>query len=116
MLRQHGLGLIFFLASCFVLLEWLHQFPVLSGKAFVSDHLARADDWITDFDFGRRLRSGGFEVNGLYTERDVRSRGIRIPKILHQVRTYICAVAAMNRDRGSAHPTCDGFQNFADIS
>lgn len=86
MLRVQALGLVFFLASCFLCLEWLHQFPVLSGTAFVTDHLTRADDWKSGFDLGRRLRSGDFEVNGLFTARDVRSRGLQIPKILHQVR------------------------------
>ena len=85
MLGSHLLGLIFLVTGCFVFLEWIHQFPVLSGKAFESDHLSTADDWKADFDLGRRLRSGNFEVNGLFTAKDVSGRGQQIPRILHQV-------------------------------
>ena len=93
MLKLQGLALVFFLASCLVVLEWLHQFPVLTGTAFVGDHFARADSWRSELDFGRRLRSGGFELNGLYTAADVRSRGLKIPKILHQV----CEISAVRQ-------------------
>ena len=86
MLKPQGLGLGCLLATAFFLLEWLHQFPVLSGRAFASDHLdAETGDWKAEFDVGRRLRSGSFEVNGLVTDAEVHSRGLRIPRILHQV-------------------------------
>ncbi|KAK9817526.1 hypothetical protein WJX74_007528 [Apatococcus lobatus] len=87
MLKAQGIGLVFLLGTCFVLLEWLHQFPVLTGKAFTSDHVSAAERRKTDLEVGRlrRLRSGNFEVNGFFPVEDVRDRGSRIPKILHQI-------------------------------
>lgn len=85
MLKTQAAGLLFLLGTCFVLLEWLHQFPVLTGKAFTHDHVAAKDHWKTDLSAGRRLSSGNFEVNGFISADVVHDRGLRIPKIFHQV-------------------------------
>lgn len=100
MLKAQGVGLVFLLGTCFVLLEWLHQFPVLTGKAFTFDHVSGAERWKADLETGRlrRLRSGNFEVNGFFTVEDVLDRGSRIPKILHQV---AWSVSAASGSRGT---------------
>ena len=93
---------MFLLGTCFVLLEWLHQFPVLTGKAFTFDHVSGVERRKSELDFGRRLRSGNFEVNGFFSAEDVRKRGEQIPKILHQVGSAIFAGSGPGRKQSAS--------------